>query len=83
MSKPLPLLTDEDRVVMKRYFEAAKQWDKLRRDGIRKERNDPVRNRVAYNHLMQMIRSAHPGLLVDDEKEDEVESRLARTLSRR
>ena len=78
-----PLLSAEERLVMKRYFEAAKGWDKLRRDMIRKEPNDPVANRRSYNYLMEMVRNVHPGLLLDDAKEDEAESRLARALSRR
>lgn len=80
---PGQLLSAADRLVMRRYFMAAKQWDKQRRDLLRQEPNDPVRNRLAYNHLMQMVRRVHTGLLLDDAKEDEAESRLAQALSRR
>ncbi|MCC6682931.1 MAG: hypothetical protein IT445_18690 [Phycisphaeraceae bacterium] len=80
---PEPLLSPEEREVMRRYFLAARSWDKHRRDMIRREPNDPVQNRIAYNHLMEMVHNVHPGLLVDDKKEDEAESRLARALCRR
>ena len=76
-------LSAHDKVVMKRYFQAAKQWDVLRREMRRREPNDPAKNRMAYNHLYWRMKSVHPTLPPDSPQDDQAETKLAFVLSGR
>lgn len=78
-----PLLSPEDREFMRRHFQALKEWDRERRNLLRNQPNDPAANFRALDTMVERYLDMHGGPLVDDEKEDAAESRLARILSQR
>jgi len=76
-------LSQSDQAAMRRFFTAAKLWDRQRRERIRQEPVDPATQRAILHQLTLMARRANPGVFVDGPEEDKAESRLAHILARR
>ncbi len=76
-------MTAADKLAMKRYFQAAKSWDRQRRLRLRGQPNDPQANGRTLDVLLEQGRRVHQGPFIDDAREDAAEARLAHVLSQR
>ncbi|MEM8738571.1 MAG: hypothetical protein AAGG38_08855 [Planctomycetota bacterium] len=86
--KTLPDLdaeADKPRVgpIDKAYWQAAKSWDRHRREAERREVNDPTKNRLLYNGLLRQAINLHGPLPTPREKDLKAHERLADVLRRR
>lgn len=76
---PKPRVGEAD----KRWVEGMRYADRDRRRQLRHEVNDPVKNAMTYQYLMEMVLQIHGRFNKDGYASDEAEARLANTLAGR